>query len=267
MRELIFLHANSFSHCTAQVDKQFDGYFSLQLMMRGTVHLSYDAVPYELSGAWLWTCWPGPQIRFGRAPNCDSWEHRYVAFAGALPTQWQTAGLWPQTPVPLCAQAASTCQREFDELLRLLENCARTSLQNWRALNQIERILLLAAEADTPQADTSVAAPMETWLQEALDWLSQAENAWPNYDVLAARCCMAKGTLRRRFRAEMGISLHEWVLNGRIARARKLLLETDWPIKRISAHLGYSDVWFFAAQFRQRVGVPPATFRRSRQLF
>jgi YesN/AraC family two-component response regulator len=37
------------------------------------------------------------------------------------------------------------------------------------------------------------------------------------------------------------------------------------PIKTIAEQLGYRDVSFFTRQFRLVTGVPPATFRRSRE--
>jgi AraC-like DNA-binding protein len=43
-----------------------------------------------------------------------------------------------------------------------------------------------------------------------------------------------------------------------------LLIETDWPLKAVAARLGYSDTFFFAAQFKALAGMPPAAFRKSR---
>ena len=76
---------------------------------------------------------------------------------------------------------------------------------------------------------------------------------------------MGLSTLRRRFRLAIGQSLHEWVLQRRLARARQLLGETNRPIKAIAAELGYNDVFFFSNQFRQHAGVSPAAYRKSRQ--
>ena len=38
----------------------------------------------------------------------------------------------------------------------------------------------------------------------------------------------------------------------------------DLPLKAISERLGYDSVYFFARQFRQRVGVTPGLYRKSR---
>jgi AraC-like DNA-binding protein len=71
--------------------------------------------------------------------------------------------------------------------------------------------------------------------------------------------------MRRHFKAVTGIPLHGYILQRRLANARALLADTEIPIKAIAETLGYKDVYFFTRQFRQIVGVPPASFRRSRQ--
>lgn len=75
---------------------------------------------------------------------------------------------------------------------------------------------------------------------------------------------MGLSTLRRKFKAATGRTLHEHTLSLRAERARRLLIETDWPLKAIASRLGYSDPFFFAAQFKALAGVPPAAFRKSR---
>ena len=63
----------------------------------------------------------------------------------------------------------------------------------------------------------------------------------------------------------MNVPPHEYVLQSRVAEARRLLAEGDDPIKTIAARLGYRDVYFFSRQFKRFTGVPPALFRKSRQ--
>ena len=48
-------------------------------------------------------------------------------------------------------------------------------------------------------------------------------------------------------------------------QTRRLLGETNDPIKHVAQQLGYRDVYFFSRQFRQFAGVPPAMYRKSRQ--
>jgi AraC-like DNA-binding protein len=242
----------------ARVDKYFDGYYCLQLMSEGGVELLYDEQAYNLRGAWLWSSFPGPHIRFHPAAGCAWWNHRYAAFTGSLVERWKGESLWPRTPQRVEESTLPGWQRRFDALLENIERADR--LGRWRAINLLEAMLLDLAE------QRGAAQPTEAWLQAVLRQLEGEENFAPDYAQIAASCGMGLSTLRRRFRASTGQSLHEWVLQRRLARARQLLGETNQPIKAIAAELGYNDVFFFSNQFRQHTGVSPAAYRKSRQI-
>jgi AraC-like DNA-binding protein len=254
MKPLTFLHCGRTPRCVASVNKRFN-YFTLQLMTRGKLELSYGSREYSLRGTWLWTAYPGPHIRFHCAPGCASWHHRYAAFAGAYVNEWKAAGLWFEEPQPLPHEKIVAL---FDELLAQVRSDGAWSTR--RATNLLEQILLALAES-------RAAPPMrEAWLDEVLDRLGDDEGFAPDYARIAASCRMGLSTLRRKFREATGTSLHAYVMQRRIARARELLGETDWPLKQIASHLQFSDVYFFSSQFRQLAGVPPAVYRKSRQV-
>lgn len=253
MQALTFLHCGHMPRCTATVDKTFD-YFTLQLMTRGELALQYDALAYELRGAWVWPTYPGPATRFGRAPGCQWWEHRYVAFQGASVSRWQAENLWPEQPQPLPHEGVVGL---FDELLG---NALRNDLWSARRATILLELILLEL------AQTRKQAPHDrAWLDTVLRLLDEDENFAPDYERLAHECGWGLSTLRRRFREATGVTLHRYVMQRRIARARELLAETDWPLKRIADALNFSDVYFFSAQFRKLAGVTPTAYRKSRQ--
>jgi AraC-like DNA-binding protein len=263
LNDLTFLHCNHEPVCTARVDKRFVGYYTLQFGVSGGVELFYDGARHVLDdgGAWFWSAFPGPRIRFHAAPGRACWEHRYVAFQGPRVSRWLAAGLWPDGP--RAAPSHADYARRFDTLLGLVRQGDSWSVA--RAVNLLEAFLLELAE---DRAKRLAAPPAEPWLDAVLERLSATDALMEeaaDYTLLAADWGMSVSTLRRRFRAATGTPLHEWAMQARILRARALLGDTDLPVKAIAERLGYRDVYFFTRQFRQRVGVPPATYRRSRQ--
>jgi AraC-like DNA-binding protein len=265
--DLTFLHCNHDPICNARVNKHFDGYYTLQFGVTGGVELFYDGTRHVLDdgGAWFWSAFPGPRIRFHAAPGREAWEHRYVAFHGPRVSRWLAAGIWPHGP-QLAPPHADYTPR-FDTLLRLVRQSDSWSIA--RAVNLLEAFLLELAE---DRAKRTAAPRTEPWLDAILERLSAAEaiaieeaEEAADYTALASEWGMSISTLRRRFRTATGTPLHEWAMQARILRARALLGDTDLPVKAIAERLGYRDVYFFTRQFRQRVGVPPATYRRSRQ--
>lgn len=253
MQTLTFLHCGHTPRCTATVDKKFD-YFTLQLMTRGELALQYGSQAHRLRGGWVWPTFPGPTTRFQRAPGCAWWEHRYVAFQGTIVNRWQAENLWPDAPQPLPGTRIVSL---FDELLT---NALRSDQWSARRATILLELVLLEL------AQTRRQMPQDrAWVGKVLKILDEDERFAPDYERLARDCGWGLSTLRRRFREATGVTLHRYVMQRRIARARELLAETDWPLKHIAGELNFSDVYFFSAQFRKLAGVTPTAYRKSRQ--
>lgn len=65
----------------------------------------------------------------------------------------------------------------------------------------------------------------------------------------------------RIFREKQGQSLNDYIRNRRIARAKKLLRETDMPLSDICARIGYSYNTYFFNTFKKATGVSPNDYR------
>lgn len=256
MGDLSFLHVSHLPEATHQVDKHLDGYFSLQYMAAGSVELAYDGVRRRLDGQWFWLAFPGPRIAFGPARGTTSWDHRHAAFQGPATELWSGQGLLGFT-----AQAAPAEERWGDRVDALLADVRRGG--RWgklAATNRLEGILLALAEARTT---SGVARP--SWLTQVLELLEEVGDFSPDYQSVAASVQMAPRSLRHRFRQATGMSLHDYVIQLRMSRARDLLTETDLPIKAVSSLLGYRDVYYFSRQFKAEAGVSPGRYRHSRE--
>lgn len=252
--DLQFLHFAHYLHCTARVDKHFEGYYSLQMMSQGQVQLSYDQTHYTLDGAWYWPAMPGPHIRFCASPSAGWWEHRYVAFTGRLADRWVADGLWLAGPLQCLSPPAGIAA--FDMLLRTLRLSNRWS--HYLAINQLERILLdLAQQPSAP-------APAR-WLGSVLATLSDRLDTSIDYHRLAQSAGLGFSTFRRQFKTLTGRTPHAYRIAARINSAKQLLGQSDLAIKEIAHRLGYGDVFHFSRQFRQVTGLPPSAFRSSAQ--
>lgn len=65
----------------------------------------------------------------------------------------------------------------------------------------------------------------------------------------------------RVFKQSMAMSPQEYLIRARIDRARRLLHESSLSISQIAAVLGYTDVYFFSRQFKQKTGLAPRDYR------
>ena len=251
--EISLLSSGMLPRCAIHWNGNFNEYYALQLSM-GSIDLWYDDRCHTLDGAWFWWGYPGPEVRFHPAAGHASWTHRYITFQGPLVTRWAAEGLLFEAPQS--AANAEECADKFDGLLALAARADTWGSR--RAVNVLEQILLELADARSQPS----AAP--AWLPSVLEELSSGVFA-PDYAGLAGRHGMSLTSLRERFRQTAGVTLHGYVLQTRLARARSLLTETDLPLKTIADQLGYSDVYYFSRQFHAVVGVSPSAYRRSRQ--
>lgn len=257
--DLIEVHSSHQPHCRARLDKEFDGYLSLQLITRGRVELlrhdAHGVRSWQLDGSWLWYCYPGPRFTFHAADPTETWEHRHLAVTGTRAFDWLSRGLVLRDPVP--APPGIDWAARFDEA----RSCSAPGwLSDERFGNRVEAIVLDLAHAVAPGPDGQPA-----WLRQVLAELAGTQgtalSVAIDYAALAQQVNMAPSTLRRRFTAATGTTLHAYRISCRIAEARRLLLGTGLPLTVVARECGYGDVFAFSRAFRQHTGTPPATYR------
>jgi AraC family transcriptional regulator len=81
-------------------------------------------------------------------------------------------------------------------------------------------------------------------------------------DHLAMLAGMSKFHFAKSFRQAMGIPPHQYLVQARMEKARGLLGDEMMSLAQIASRVGYSDAGQFASQFRKRIGLSPAQYRR-----
>jgi AraC family transcriptional regulator len=80
--------------------------------------------------------------------------------------------------------------------------------------------------------------------------------------TLARESGYSKSQFLRMFRASMGCSLHQWLIQLRIERAKQMLRRGSIPLIEIAAACGFSSHAHLSKGFRKAVGVAPNQNRR-----
>lgn len=78
---------------------------------------------------------------------------------------------------------------------------------------------------------------------------------------IAQHCVISESHLNRLFRQTFGLSVHQYVEQQRVKRARELLINTDLLLKQIAHQLGLSCASSFCSAFKRATGETPLTFR------
>ena len=76
---------------------------------------------------------------------------------------------------------------------------------------------------------------------------------------------IGQAKLFRLFRAHLGCTPHEYIMNKRMSHARMLLLSASPSIKETAAECGYDRIEVFYRNFRKSCGMTPGEFVRSRR--
>lgn len=64
------------------------------------------------------------------------------------------------------------------------------------------------------------------------------------------------------FARSEGVSIHEFINNMRMNRAKDLLVGDSLPISEVAELLGYSDVFYFSKKFKLLTGMSPSDYRK-----
>jgi transcriptional regulator GlxA family with amidase domain len=127
----------------------------------------------------------------------------------------------------------------------------RSVVAPWRDGGQSQFV-----ERPVPEIGDSGTAATRAWALERLaEPLSLAD--------LAAHSRMSVRTFTRRFREETGLSPSRWLVQQRVAVARRLLEATDTPVEKVAADAGFGTTASMRQHLHAAIGVAPLAYRRT----
>lgn len=129
----------------------------------------------------------------------------------------------------------------------------------------------LSAPNTSMGADSINASDIAHVNMSALDWLEKARRVAHSLvasencgqDQIAAALGISVRTMNRRLE-QAGVSYFEILDNARYSASRKLIRETDMPLKEIAKALSYTDASSLTRAFRRWSGVSPEQWRKTR---
>jgi len=164
--------------------------------------------------------------------------------------------------------------RQLARPSRWLENCIERSQEIVRTpargreagLSSQLLLALVLAEGGYLAEECKREVPKRIDLVALEIWLRENFPRRPGIDGMAGRVGLSPSRFRTVFLAEHGMTAGEFLLSVREAEARRFLVETAEPLKRIAGALGYADAVVLNRAFKQRTGMTPAAFRRRQRI-
>jgi AraC family transcriptional regulator len=93
------------------------------------------------------------------------------------------------------------------------------------------------------------------------DYIESRLHEQLSLETLAAVAGMGVWTFTRHFRESFGRTPHAYIIERRIDRARRLLVEGSLPIKEVASVCGFADQAHMTRLFRAHLHTTPATLR------
>ncbi len=112
-----------------------------------------------------------------------------------------------------------------------------------------------------PGIELSRTGPVDRRLRRAIELMDAHCAEELSLKELAAAAFLSEHYFAHLFKDVTGLTPHAYLANLRMERARTLLAQTELPITRIAAEVGYRSPSHFAHAFRGVTGETPRAFR------
>jgi len=159
----------------------------------------------------------------------------------------------------LARAVAKGLQQAFGQTV-IVEN--RPGANTLLAMGQVARSApdghLLVTCTDTNMVYLPTIAPKQTFSLET-------DFAPITLAAMAEVAGMSPSCFIRSFKRSTGMTPHRFVVEQRVAAARRLLETSDLPIVEIALGVGFSSQSHFGVAFRQVTGESPARYRRAQR--
>jgi AraC-like DNA-binding protein/predicted nucleic-acid-binding Zn-ribbon protein len=124
--------------------------------------------------------------------------------------------------------------------------------------------ITLAREAKNEKQSISSGLMRETYEKFKKFRIELYRNISENWDVsdMAKRLSLSRSRFTILYSNYFGVSPKEDLINQRILYAKHLLSSSNMKIEDIAVSCGYSNVYHFVRQFKERTGFSPGKFRQ-----
>jgi LacI family transcriptional regulator len=108
---------------------------------------------------------------------------------------------------------------------------------------------------------TEIIAVEDEDIAAALKFIYLEQGKGISVDDVVSHAAVSRRNLETRFRASIGRTILEEIQLVRLERAKRLLVETSYPVSRIADLAGFGSAGYFIQFFQKRVGKTPRKYR------
>ena len=218
----------------------------------GTLKFTENGVPVEVGEGCYYIQRAG-LYQSGDVPSVMP-RYFYIHFNGAFVCG--ESGINSAGIIPVSGRFEPSALKEhFDRLIELRNGVSGSEFQKQLCFYKILNIL------SSPMPEHGEGDKLAEAVMAKLDGVLLNDIS---LDRLCSSLSYSKSYIIRVFKRRYRVTPYEYLLGMRLEKARQLLLSSSLSCQRISDECGFPEYSVFYRQFRDRCGVSPSEWRKSR---
>jgi AraC-like DNA-binding protein len=242
--------------------------FQLVLISGGAGEFESEATGHvRFEGAVLLIVFPGVWHRF-RPSSEAGWSERWISFNGEMLDQLFNVDLLKPGAAVMRPRDPNRLAEEFDEVLGRIRNrsLGHPALLAFQALRIIsdtvaQRVEDAVDSGNLPKNRVGSQSD-DPIVQRAMEIIWTHGNCPMSVSDIARQLPVTRRTLDRRFVEATGHSVLDEINACRLSRAKRLLTETELPVKAVAHLAGFNSTERMRVLFIEREGKSPTVYRK-----
>lgn len=236
--------------------------YHLHVIMQGKGTLSVNGKETDLHFGQMFMTKPGEETWY-KADAEDPWVYCWMAFDGSIAQKCvEEAGFVKGVNVLDC----HVDTRHFYSIVsKVLDQAELTPSNVYSRTGHLLEFISTAVHSNY-ESERRIRKthhyPADDYVTYAADFI-RGNYATVKIGDVAKFVGLNRSYLTNLFKAKMGVSPQEYLMQCKLNQACKLLEETENPIQEISRQIGYDNPLTFSKTFKSFYGVSPREYRRS----
>lgn len=199
---------------------------------------------------------PGTTHDYGIHRQAEEWEILWVHFQAE--TDWLELLQWTEVSPGLYELHPHNPEPIEEAFRQVLQISLQTGpLRRQFAMNALERLLLLCA-AQRPSEGRSI----DDRIRSTVNYIHADLRLPHTLESLSKQAALSPSRFAHLFKAEMGLSPRQYLLQQRILHARNLLERTSLSVTEVAHAVGMEPV-AFSLRFKEELGHSPREHRKA----
>jgi AraC-like DNA-binding protein len=208
---------------------------------------------------------PGVWHRYQPDPKVG-WTERWIGYNGEIIQRLRRLKLLEPERAVRKIKDVERIKSSFDRLLEYLEvhSTQNSIVLSMRCIALLADVLEQFLGKDAfpgERADAAIEGIEDAVVEQSLNLIWTHSHRELSVEQIARELPVSRRTLERRFQAATGRTVIEEITRCRLSRAKRLLAETDLPVKNIAHLSGFPSEEQMRIVFRQYEKLTPSVFR------